>query len=142
MPDAVLEALRLLALHGCELGFTQADVADLLGVSREAVSHWWAAYRSSGLDGIPGDRTGRPVGSARTLSTEQGRHLQQLIENKSPEELGIPCPLWSCRAVCELIRKELGIRMPVRTVGEYLKRWGFTATRSALPGRRTVAPRL
>ena len=35
LSDEVLEALRLRALRGCELGFREADVADLLGVSRE-----------------------------------------------------------------------------------------------------------
>ena len=46
---------------------------------------------------------------------------------KSPEEVGIASPLWTRRAVAELIRKEYGIDMPVRTVGEYLERWGYTA---------------
>jgi hypothetical protein len=41
--------------------------------------------------------------------------------------LGIPAPLWSRRAVRDLIRREFAIAMPVRTVGEYLKRWGYTA---------------
>ena len=35
LSDEVLEALRLRALRGCALGFTEADVADLLGVCRE-----------------------------------------------------------------------------------------------------------
>jgi transposase len=129
LPDDVLEALRLRALHGCEIGFTEADVADLLGVSRETVSRWWSAYCSLGLDGIPGDRTGRPVGSGRTLSDEQAEHLQRLIDENSPEKLGIACPLWSRRAVRDLINKEFGVRMPIRTVGEYLRRWGYTAKR-------------
>ena len=30
------------------------------------------------------------------------------------------------KAVMELINQETGIDMPVRTVGEYLKRWGLT----------------
>jgi hypothetical protein len=76
---------------------------------------------------MPGDRTGRPVGSGRTLSDEQARHIQDLIDHHSPEELGIPAPLWSRRAVRDLIRQEFGIAMPVRTVGESLKRWGYTA---------------
>ena len=41
--DEVLEALRVRALHGCEPGFTQADVADLLDGSRETVRRWWTA---------------------------------------------------------------------------------------------------
>ncbi len=127
LSDDVLEALRLRAVRGCELGFTQADIADLLGVSQETVSRWWTAYTTGGLGAIPGDRTGRPVGSGRTLSEEQAGHIRDLIDDHSPEELGIPAPLWSRRAVRDLIRQEFGIAMPVRTVGEYLKRWDYTA---------------
>jgi transposase len=127
LSDEVLEALRLRALHGCELGFTEADVADLLGVSHETVSRWWTAYAEGGLGALPGDRTGRPVGSGRTLSDEQARHIQEQIDHHSPEELGITAALWSRKAVRDLIRNECGIDLPVRTVGEYLKRWGYTA---------------
>jgi transposase len=129
LPDDVLQALRLRALRGIERGFSETDVADLLGVSPETVSRWWTAYATGGLAAIPGDRTGRPVGSGRTLSDEQAHHIRVRIDNFSPEELDIPSPLWSRRAVRDLIRQELGITMPVRTVGEYLRRWGYTAKR-------------
>jgi transposase len=127
LSDEVLEALRLRALRGCELGFTEAHLADLLGVSRETVSRWWTAYATGGLDAIPSDRTGRPVGSGRTLSEDQARHIQQQIDDHSPGDLGIPAALWTRKAVRDLIREQYGIDMPVRTVGEYLKRWGYTA---------------
>jgi transposase len=127
LSDEVIEALRLRALRGCELGFTEADVADLLGVSHETVSRWWTAYAAGGLDALPGDRTGRPVGSGRTLSDEQARRIQDQIDEHSPGELGIAAAVWSRKAVRDLIRQEFGIDLPVRTVGEYLKRWGYTA---------------
>jgi transposase len=127
LSDEVLEALRLRALRGCELGFSEVDVADLLGVSRETVSRWWTAYAAGGLEAIPGDRTGRPVGSGRTLSDEQARRIQRQIDDHSPEQLGVAAAVWSRKAVRDLIRHEYAIEMPVRTVGEYLKRWGYTA---------------
>ncbi|MCA1673497.1 MAG: IS630 family transposase [Actinobacteria bacterium] len=127
LPDEVLEELRLRALRGCEMGFSQIDVAEMLGVARETVSRWWSAYQGKGVDGLPGERTGRPPGSGRTLTDEQGDHIQRLIDENTPAKLGIEAPLWSRGAVRELIRKEYGIDMPVRTVGEYLKRWGYTA---------------
>jgi transposase len=129
LSDEVLVALRLRALHGCELGFTEADVADLLGVCRETVSRWWSAYAHGGVAALPQDRTGRPIGSGRTLNDQQAVHLQQLLDTQSPEALGIAAPLWSRRAVRDLIRKEYQLSLPVRTVGEYLKRWGYTAKR-------------
>ncbi len=126
LSDEVLEALRLRALRACELGYSESDVAAMLGVARETVSRWWSAYQAEGLDGLPGERTGRPVGSGRTLTDEQAAHIQQLIDENSPAKLGIKAPLWSRGAVRELIHKEYSIWMPVRTVGEYLKRWGYT----------------
>jgi transposase len=126
LSDEVLEALRLRALRGCELGFTECQIADLLGLARETVSRWWSAYAEQGIAALPHQRTGRPVGSGRTLTDEQASHLQDLLDNNTPEQLGIASPLWSRRAVRDLIVQQYGITMPVRTVGQYLKRWGYT----------------
>jgi transposase len=108
-------------------------VADLLGVSRETVCRWWSAYTSGGVEALPQERTGRPEGSGR-ISEEQARHLQHLLDFNSPEDLGIASPLWSRRAVHDLIQKEFGIELAVRTVGDYLNRWGYTAKK---PGRHS-----
>jgi transposase len=133
LSDEVLEALRLRALRGCELGFTETQVAELLGVCRETVSRWWSAYADGGIDALPHPRSGRPLGSGRSLSAEQAERIQQLLRTHSPEDLGIPAPLWNRRAVQDLIRKECAVTVAVRTVGLYLRRWGFTAKR---PRRR------
>jgi transposase len=134
LPDEVLEALRIRAVRACELGFTEADVAELLGVARETVCRWWSAYARNGLGSLPRDRTGRPMGTGRTLSDQQAQQIRKQLEAHSPEDLGIPAPLWTRPAVRQLIQQELGIAMPVRTVGSYLRRWGYTAKR---PRRRS-----
>lgn len=129
LSDEVLEALRLRAMRGCELGFTEGDIAEMLGFSRETISRWWTAYSREGRDALPHERTGRPLGSGRTLDDQQAKHIQDRIDSNRPTELGIACPLWSRRAVRDLIFQEFGIHLPVRTVGKYLKRWGYTAKR-------------
>lgn len=129
LSDDVLEALRLRALHGCELGHTETEMADLLGVGRETVCRWWSAYTHGGLDALPQDRTGRPVGTGRALSPEQETRIQELLRTHNPEERGIAAPLWTRRAVADLIRQECNLALAVRTVGLYLQRWGFTAKR-------------
>ena len=68
------------------------------------------------------------MGSGRTLSDAQAAHLQQILESRTPEEVGVPAPLWNRRAVRDLIRQQYGIVMPVRTVGAYL-RLGYTLKR-------------
>ena len=126
LPDEVLQALRLRALRGVELGLTEAQLADLLGVSRETVCRWWSAYADGGVDALPQERSGRPLGSGRFLSDSQARHIQDLLDQNHPEDLGIASALWSRAAVRDLIRREFDIELAVRTVGEYLKRWGYT----------------
>jgi transposase len=129
LSDDVLEALRLRALRGCELGLTEAQVADLLGVARETVCRWWSAFADHGLPALPQRRSGRPPGSGRALTEDQAEHLQRLLRTHQPEELGIAAPLWTRRAVRDLIRKECDLELAPRTVGRYLKRWGFTLKR-------------
>ena len=48
----------------------------------------------------------------------------------------MPFALWTREAVGELIFKRYGLRLPIRTLGEYLKRWGFTPQK---PKRRDYA---
>ena len=72
LSDEALEVLRLRALRGVDLGFSEADMAAVLGVSRDTVCRWWTAYISGGIDALPHERSGRPVGSGRSLSDEQG----------------------------------------------------------------------
>jgi transposase len=134
LPDDVLAALRLRALRGIELGFRECDLAELLGVAPGTVCRWWAAYQEGGLAAVPHARTGRPVGVGRSLSVEQASPVQRLIDAHTPGQLGIKAALWTRRAVRALILKEAGLAMPVRTVGEYLKRWGYTRKK---PTRRS-----
>src|SRR3954451_13471816 len=122
----VLDALRLRAVHARELGYAVVDIAAILGVREETVSRWCSRYERGGEEALPGDRTGRPIGSGRLLDREQARRIQAAIETKSPEKLGISSALWTRQAVQELIKQQIGIRLPIRTVGEYLQRWGFT----------------
>jgi transposase len=136
LSDEALEVIRLRALRGIELGFTEVDLAELLGVCHETISRWWTAYCTEGLDSLPGDRTGRPLGSGRLLSDEQAVWIRFLIDNNPPEKLGIAHALWTRRAVRDLIRKEFNIDLAERTVGQYLRRWGYTSKKPARHSRQ------
>jgi transposase len=129
LTDEVRHALRLRAVAAREAGFATDTIAAILGVRPESVSRWFAAYQRGGRDALPGDRTGRPVGSGRLLSMEQETRLEAVIVASTPTEQGIASGLWTRQAVRQLIRQEFGLRLPIRTVGEYLRRWGLTPQR-------------
>ena len=69
---------------------------------------------------------GKKPGSGRRLSAKQAQSLQKIICDKRPEQLKMDFCLWSRPAVKELIERECGITLSVRSVGQYLARWGFT----------------
>jgi transposase len=136
LSDDALQILRLRALRGIELGFSEVDLAQLLGVCHETISRWWTSYCADGLDSLPGGRTGRPLGSGRSLSDSQADRIKELIDNHSPADLGIALALWTRRAVRDLIRKEFDIELAERTVGHYLRRWGYTSKKPARHSRK------
>ena len=45
---------------------------------------------------------------------------------REPKQLSLPFALWNRRAVMQLVKVLFAIEMPIRTVGEYLLRWGYT----------------
>ena len=126
LADEVLEALRVRVLRGIELGLSETRLAEIFGLARETVCRWWTAYQAGGVDALPA-RTNR---SADRFGTHARRFRRPRIQTKildhCPGDWGIAAPLWTRRAVRDLIRKEFDIDMPIRTVGEYLKRWGYT----------------
>lgn len=124
--NEVLEVLRLRAVQARQMGYAVVDIAAILGVRAETVSRWCSSYEQNGDEGLPKARTGRPVGTGRLLTAEQEDLLQQLIDTKTPADLGIQSVLWTRAAVQELIAQQTGQRLPIRTVGEYLLRWGYT----------------
>lgn len=78
-------------------------------------------------------RGGRPTGTGRHLTAKQEARALRWICGGCPDQLQLPFALWTRRAVQELFRVRFGVRMPVRTVGLYLQRWGMTPQR---PTRR------
>ena len=110
---------------GCQHG----EIAELLEVSESAVRKWWTLYRRGGIRMLRLGQRGRPHGICRSLEPEQERKIRRMIVDKTPEQLKMPFALWTRQAVQELVEQSYGIKMPVRTVGDYLRRWGFTPQR-------------
>jgi transposase len=110
-------------------GVKQCQIARDLGLSYSSVRMVVRRYKTDGLRGIELGRRGRRPGSCRSLTAEQEERMQRLISDQRPEQLKLDFALWTRAAVMLLVERECGIRLPVRSVGEYLKRWGFTPQR-------------
>jgi len=118
--------LRCRCIRMLRSGMKQVEVASVLEVSRVSVGRWWGIYRNEGLKGLKAKKRGRSQGEKRRLSSEQERSIQRMLVDKTPDQLKLPFALWTRRAVQEAIAEHYGVKLPIRTVGEYLYRWGFT----------------
>jgi transposase len=101
-------------------------VAEVVGVSVGRASKIWQSYKKGGIKAIRLGRRGRRTGEKRTLTTEQEKQVKRDLIDKTPDQMKLPFALWTRDAVKLLIKQRFDIKMPIRTVGEYLKRWGFT----------------
>ena len=101
-------------------------VAEMFGIALNTVYKWVRMYKSSGSTALKNGKRGCSKGSGSSLTDPQCKEIQKQIIDKDPEQLKLPFALWTRKAVKELIHDQYSIDMPIRTVGEYLSRWGFT----------------
>lgn len=118
----VIEEKRRQAHKLRKRGMTRAEIGEIVGVHADTVGRWLKLDAKN----LSVNRGGRQVGDCRHLTLAQEKSLRKKIVDKTPDQLKLPFALWTRKAVMDLIYQETGLKMPIRTVGEYLKRWGFT----------------
>lgn len=120
------QQLRYQVIRLRKQGRTHKEISAITGVSRSTCSTWWNLYKSEGKKALKIQKRGRPIGSCRKLDSEQEKQIQKSICDKCPDQLKLPFALWTRIAVQQLIKQLWGMDIPVRTIGDYLKRWNFT----------------
>ena len=107
-------------------GYGVMRIVEQTGLSYPTVRRVIDCYEANGAASIKPARRGNVMGTGRSLTQEQEDLIQRIICDKRPEQLKMDFALWSRAAVMQLIERECGVVLPVRTVGKYLARWGFT----------------
>lgn len=107
-------------------GLSYELIAQQTGLSRTGVFNICARHQAGGAAALRDRIGGRPLGDGRLLSAEQEAEVRRLIADKTPDQLKMPYALWTRTAVAQLIEQRFGVVLAVRTMGLYLKRWGFT----------------
>lgn len=126
-----LDELRSRAISLWKKGLNRRKIANFLDVHYNTVGRWVSTYETEGPGALQSAKRGRKKGGSRNLTPVQERQIQKMITDKTPDQLKMPFALWTRRAVCDLVEERYGVRLPERTCGDYLKRWGFSAQRPA-----------
>ena len=102
------------------------EIAEIVDVHLVTAQSWDRKYKSSGPKALKSKQRGRKSGEHRRLSKTQETEIQKLICDTTPDQLKLPFALWTRQAIVKLIGDRYNIKIPVRTMGHYLKRWGYT----------------
>lgn len=123
--------LKKVALRLRRKGKSVKEICEITGLADKTVRMTFAAYDEGGIDAIKPKTRGRKSGEKRHLTPEQEKMIFNMIVDHNPDQYKLKGCLWTRDSVRQLIKEKCGIDMPIRTVGDYLKRWGLTVQRPA-----------
>jgi transposase len=131
LKQEVQQELRRQIIRLREQGRSNREVAQIVGVSERHSSVTWQRYQRDGKEALQVGTRGRRHGESRKLTTDQESGIRKLLVDKTPDQLKLQFALWTRDAVRLAIKQEFGIELPLRTITDYLKRWGFTPQKPA-----------
>jgi transposase len=131
LTKTALEERRRTIIRMKENGSSPTEIVAATGCSRKTIYPLFERWKKSKSKDkektvITAGQRGRKIGTGRTLSGKQEKAIQRIIIDKYPDQLKFDFALWTREGVQKLILRKFNLEMPIRTVGEYLKRWNFT----------------
>ncbi len=88
-------------------------------------------YKTEGIACLEEKPRGRKLGEKRQLTPKQEDEIHNIIINMTPDQAGLASMLWTRADVCQLIMEKYNIAIKIRSMGNYLQRWGMTCQRPA-----------
>lgn len=113
---------RTLAVLEFDRGRTVADIAKMLGMTRQSVYNWVHAYRQACDPAALEDDPGR--GRHPLLDDEEEHWLQALLV-RSPQELGYPHTNWTVPLLQDVLQRSSGRRDSEDTIRRALHRLDY-----------------
>ncbi|WP_434977877.1 IS630 family transposase [Daejeonia sp. YH14] len=126
MPEPERFGLRKRAIALLKSGKKQYEVAAIIGTKKETICKWHNLYKTKGLKGLQSQKVGSRSQDKKLLSDTQEKSIQKMIIDKMPDQLKLDFALWTRKAVKELVEREFSIVLSINTMGDYLRKWGFT----------------
>jgi transposase len=121
--------MRTQAIKLYNSGYKQKQLSEIFGVNKNTVSNWVRNYKEHGTKGLIEHKRGIRSSMKKLLSDTQEREIQDIVVDKTPDQMQLPFALWNRKAVTELIENKYGITLALNTTGDYLRSWGFSPQR-------------
>lgn len=126
LSEASLQDFRKRAMQLIKSGKKKKEVALLFGIRAATITKWVKKYKELGVSGLRSNKRGVKSEDKKLLSADQEKVIQKMIIDVMPSQYKLDFALWTRGAVKELVYKEFKIVLAVNTMGDYLRKWGFT----------------
>jgi transposase len=110
---------RTLAVLEFDHGRSAADIARMLGMTRQSVCNWVGAYRHSSDPSALEDDPGR---GRQPLLDEEDDHLLEALLVSSPQDLDYPHTNWTVPLLQQALERGTGRRLSDDTIRRALHR--------------------
>ena len=128
--DEILE-LRKQVVDLKSKGRSGAEIEAALHIRQNRISEIWALFLKEGAAGLAPSVPGRKPGEKTLLSGATERNVRRVMVENTPDDVGMPYSLWTRNIASDFIRREYGVRLSLRSMTNYFKRWGFAGGGSA-----------
>lgn len=126
LPKEVQQHNRDQVIRLFKKGQSRKEIAAIVNVHYDVVCRWIRAWKKDGEKAIMLKKRGRGSIEQRMLTEAQESELTRLLVNNTPQQLKLPFALWNRKAIQSAIYQMWRIKIAVRTIGDYMRRWGFT----------------
>ena len=118
----VLEAYRFRAINLYQKGKSVQEISFFFGVHRGSVSLWIKNWKKIGKIAL---KSKKAQGPETKLNKEDKRKILSWLR-KSAMEFGFETPLWDCKRIQRMIKRELKKEIATSNLWENLRRWNLT----------------
>lgn len=105
------------------------EIEELTGVRQNRISEIWTAYEKGGMNGLVPQKSGRKAGEGMLLVPEEEKSIRKALIDKTPDQVKMAGCLWTRQKISEYIKRVYKKDVPLRSISNYLARWGLTCQR-------------
>jgi transposase len=124
-----LKQVRSQVVRLKEMGKTGKEIEEITGVWPNRQSEIWTAYQRDGKSALKPKKRGRKYNECRLLTREEEKEIRQTIISKAPNQLKMAGFLWTIAKISQYIWTDYRKKVSVRSLSNYMKRWGLTCQR-------------
>src|SRR3989344_4585182 len=122
IPREAMEYMRIRSIRLFKEGKKADEIADFFGVTIDAVYKWKKKHKEKGIEGL---KSKKARGATPKLNDGDKKEIISWLK-ESAMEFGFETPLWDCKRIQILIKKELNKDIATSNLWENLRRWKLT----------------